>query len=149
MNSAPRNIAIEKNRAALLRIVRWWLMVAAMFGPNRVLPRRIGLWVSDIIFKAEQAAYYLQIASGYVQPALPIERCEPLTIKAVIHRLKAVKRTLIKLNPSAARLGKRVHHFHPHSGAAKFYRRGGMHMLAVFSCRAPPCLDVERYASKI
>lgn len=143
MTVAARNIAIEKNRAALLRIVRCWLMIAMVFGSDRVLPRRIGLWVSDIIFTAEKAVYYLQIASGYrlKSDAMPVQRYERLTIRTVIYRLKTVKRALIRLKPGSGGFAERGFCFKPSQASncpRNAYMRGGLHMLAIFNSRAPP-----------
>jgi hypothetical protein len=155
MNSAPKNIAIEKNRMALLRLVRWWLLIATMFHAERVLPRRIGLWVSDTIFKLERATYYLQIASGFVQPAMPVQQHDPITINAAVTRLKAVKKALIRLKPSAE--GQPQHDqclarplLNNHSRGCAFYIRSSAArlVLAVFNCRAPPCLYMARLNSK-
>lgn len=143
MNSATKNIAIEKNRIALLRIVRFWLAIAALFGAGRVLPRRIGSWASDTIFKIEKAVYYLQIASGYVEPVLPVERDGPCTICDVIHQLKRVKRALIRLKPRAENpIQDHRHCEHPRPGNSltKNARcKSRIHLCEHHNSRAPPC----------
>jgi hypothetical protein len=142
MNSAQKNIAIEKNRIALLRIVRFWLAIAAMFGASRVLPHRIGSWASDTIFKIEKAVYYLQIASGYVEPVLPVERDGPCTICDVIHQLKRVKRALIRLKPRAdnpIQTHRRSGHPRPGSSLTKSARcKLHVRLCACHNSRAPP-----------
>lgn len=155
MNSAPKVIAIENNRAALLRIVRYWLLIAAMFRADRVLPRRIGLWVSQTIFKIERATYYLQIASGFVQIAKPVRQHGHITIKTVVTRLKAVKKALIRLKPSVEGqpqhdqcLARPLLNNHSHGCAFYICNSAALLMLAVFNSRAPPCLHMARLNSK-
>ncbi|KPB01719.1 hypothetical protein SU32_06425 [Ahrensia marina] len=142
MNSASKNIAIEKNRIALLRIVRFWLAIAAMFSASRVLPHRIGTWASGTIFKIEKAVYYLQIASGYVEPVLPVERDGPCTICDVIHQLKRMKRALIRLKPIAENLFQTYRHGgHPRPGNSLHKSaRCKLYILlcACHNSRAPP-----------
>ncbi len=149
MTSAAKTIAIEKNRAALLRLVRCWLMIAAMLSANRVLPCRIGQWVSRIIFKVEKAAYYLQIASGFMQAtgSLPVEPHGQITIKAVIIRLRAVKRLLIRLKPSASHWLRLWLCFTPNNypQTSALYSSGGLRKFAAFNGRAPPCLGAAHY----
>ncbi|MEM5501434.1 hypothetical protein WNY59_07510 [Ahrensia kielensis] len=149
MNRTAKNIAIEKNRTALLRLVRCWLMITAMLSANRVLPRRIGQWVSRIIFKVEKAAYYLQIASGFMQAtgSLPVEQHGQITIKAVINRLRSVKRLLIRLKPSAGHWLRLCPNFTPNNypQTSVFYSGGGLRKFAAFNGRAPPCLDAAHY----
>ncbi|MDZ7824638.1 MAG: hypothetical protein U5K75_11825 [Ahrensia sp.] len=64
------DIAIEKARAKLLRLVLCWLIAASFFKSQktRALPRRLGRWVNAQIFKAELATHYLQIALGIEKP---------------------------------------------------------------------------------
>lgn len=143
MNSLSKNIAIEKNRAALLRIVWFWLAVAAMFGVSRVLPRRIGSWALNTIFKIEKAVYYLQIASGYVAPVLPVERDRPCTIRYVTHQLKRARRALIRLKPRVEILIQTHRRSgYPRPGnSLRESARGKMynHLYACRNSRAPPC----------
>jgi hypothetical protein len=143
MKSAAKNIAIEENRIALLRIVRFWLAIVAMFGASRVLPRRIGTWASDTIFKIEKAVYYLQIAAGYVAPVLPIERYGPRAIRDVIHQLKQVRRSLIRLKPRTENLIQNHRRSGPpHHGSS--LRESARYKSLIYLCsrhnsRAPPC----------
>jgi hypothetical protein len=143
MNSATKNIAIEKNRIALLRIVRFWLAVAAMFGASRMLPRRIDSWASDTIFKIEKAVYYLQTACGYVAPTLPVERDGLCTIRDMIQQLKRVRRALIRLKSRAdnpIQTHRRSRYPRPGNGLRESARcKSYNHLYACRNSRAPPC----------
>lgn len=101
MTCETRNKVIEKNRRALLRMVIAWLFVAKLFAlkPNCTLPKRVGLWVADLISTAEEANYYLRLLTGHGSQSetVPIFDDAPLTIQSVTTRLKVLKKSLVEM----------------------------------------------------
>ncbi|MDZ7823639.1 MAG: hypothetical protein U5K75_06070 [Ahrensia sp.] len=110
--------AIEKNRYALLRIVAYWLIAASVFtghnNKNKLLPRRLGLWLSKLIGKIEFATDHLIIAASYVlfpksqahtatsKATLPNlndlgNHTKPVTTFALVRRLKIIRQKLSRL----------------------------------------------------
>ncbi|MDZ7823207.1 MAG: hypothetical protein U5K75_03620 [Ahrensia sp.] len=115
------NARIEKARAALLKIVGFWLAAAMVFsGQNdKALPPRLGRWIAGLLYKLEKTVYYLTDAAVSCQikqhngamrdrKGLPLfmkcGKCH--TLREVISRLTALQDHLHHLHANAARLAK-------------------------------------------
>lgn len=116
---------IEKNRTALLGFITSWLLIASCLNAlgSRPLPRRVAIWVAELVCDAEKAAGFLLIAACYNMQVAPrrheeIEKSaallaalsgcitqHTLTLDTLKQRLQAIRHILRNLHKSAGQLG--------------------------------------------